>query len=81
MPPQVSIKKTVTSLSFINFTSEDTLVRFAAAFNGHVFVNERGTPYKISIEYAPFQKARASKIRLICTALVRQVTLCATPRG
>lgn len=54
---QASLKKTVTSLAFINFGREDSLIKFAAAFNGHVFVSERGTPYKISIEYAPFQKA------------------------
>ena len=46
-------------MAYINFHTPEDVVDFAAGFNGHVFVNERGAPFKAAVEFAPYQKAPA----------------------
>lgn len=52
---KTSQKQQSYSRAYIDFkTPEDVLV-FAESFNGHVFVNEKGTQFKTVVEYAPSQ--------------------------
>ncbi|XP_057531964.1 regulator of nonsense transcripts UPF3 [Amaranthus tricolor] len=44
------------SRAYVNFNSPDDVFEFAEFFNGHVFVNEKGTQYKAIVEYAPSQR-------------------------
>jgi regulator of nonsense transcripts 3 len=44
------------SRAFLNFNSPEAVFDFKARFDGHVFVSTRGTQYRCSVEYAPFQK-------------------------
>jgi hypothetical protein len=44
------------SRAFLNFNSPEAVYEFKARFDGHVFVSTRGTQYRCSVEYAPFQK-------------------------
>jgi hypothetical protein len=44
------------SRAFLNFNSPEAVYDFKARFDGHVFVSTRGTQYRCSVEYAPFQK-------------------------
>lgn len=54
--PRHSLKRTVFSRAFINFNTPEAVFDFKARFDGHVFVSTRGTQYRCSVEYAPFQK-------------------------
>eukprot|EP00252_Welwitschia_mirabilis_P023944 TRINITY_DN6911_c0_g1_i2.p1 TRINITY_DN6911_c0_g1~~TRINITY_DN6911_c0_g1_i2.p1 ORF type:complete len:296 (+),score=69.60 TRINITY_DN6911_c0_g1_i2:265-1152(+) len=54
-PGKASHKKQVYSHAFINFNTPEGVLEFAEAFNGHFFVNEKGTHYKAIVEYAPSQ--------------------------
>lgn len=40
---------------YIDFVNPEDVVEFAEFFNGHVFVNEKGTQFKAAVEYAPSQ--------------------------
>lgn len=54
-PGKISQKHQSYARAYIDFkTPEDVLV-FAEVFNGHVFVNEKGTQFKTVVEYAPSQ--------------------------
>ncbi|WIA36414.1 hypothetical protein OEZ86_007725 [Tetradesmus obliquus] len=55
-PGKVSLKRTMFSRAFLNFNSPEAVLDFKARFDGHVFVSSRGTQYRCSVEYAPFQK-------------------------
>lgn len=44
------------SRAYIDFDNPDDVIEFAELFNGHVFVNEKGTQYKFIVEYAPSQR-------------------------
>ncbi|CAN1305930.1 Regulator of nonsense transcripts UPF3 [Linum perenne] len=41
---------------YIDFKTPDDVIEFAEFFNGHMFVNEKGTQFKAIVEYAPSQR-------------------------
>ncbi|KAG8364049.1 hypothetical protein BUALT_Bualt19G0085700 [Buddleja alternifolia] len=44
------------SRAYIDFNKPEDVIEFAEFFNGHVFVNEKGTQFKAIVEYAPSQR-------------------------
>ncbi|KAA8536595.1 hypothetical protein F0562_029073 [Nyssa sinensis] len=44
------------SRAYINFKRPEDVIEFAEFFDGHVFVNEKGTQFKTIVEYAPSQR-------------------------
>ncbi|KAM7254837.1 hypothetical protein ACFE04_020078 [Oxalis oulophora] len=42
---------------YIDFKRAEDVIDFADFFNGHLFVNEKGTQFKTVVEYAPSQHA------------------------
>ena len=42
--------------AYLNFADPMHVYDFKAAFDGHVFVNERGAQFRCVVEYAPYQK-------------------------
>ncbi|XP_073308070.1 regulator of nonsense transcripts UPF3-like isoform X2 [Primulina huaijiensis] len=55
-PGKSSQKHITYSRASIDFNKSDDVLEFAEFFNGHVFVNEKGTQYKTIVEYAPSQR-------------------------
>ncbi|GAU20151.1 hypothetical protein TSUD_352130 [Trifolium subterraneum] len=55
-PAKTSQKHTSYSRAYIDFKNPDDVLEFADFFNGHVFVNEKGTQFKVIVEYAPSQR-------------------------
>ncbi|GAV63295.1 Smg4_UPF3 domain-containing protein [Cephalotus follicularis] len=45
------------SRAYIDFKRPEDVIEFAEFFNGHVFVNEKGTQFKTIVEYSPSQRA------------------------
>lgn len=43
------------SRAYVDFKSPEDVFEFAEFFDGHVFVNEKGTQFKVLVEYAPSQ--------------------------
>lgn len=50
-----SSRQEVPALVYLHFTSPESLKNFNNAFDGHVFVDQRGKEYKCTVEFAPFQ--------------------------
>ncbi|XP_054777825.1 regulator of nonsense transcripts UPF3-like isoform X2 [Prosopis cineraria] len=44
------------SRAYIDFKKPEDVVEFAEFFDGHIFVNEKGTQFKVIVEYAPSQR-------------------------
>ncbi|KAI4332336.1 hypothetical protein L6164_017256 [Bauhinia variegata] len=44
------------SRAYIDFKCPEDVFEFAEFFDGHIFVNEKGTQHKAIVEYAPFQR-------------------------
>ncbi|KAK4254459.1 hypothetical protein QN277_009842 [Acacia crassicarpa] len=44
------------SRAYIDFKNPEDVIEFAEFFDGHVFVNEKGTQFKVIVEYAPSQR-------------------------
>ncbi|CAK9147329.1 unnamed protein product [Ilex paraguariensis] len=44
------------SRAYIDFKRPEDVIEFAEFFDGHVFVNEKGTQFKTIVEYAPSQR-------------------------
>ncbi|KAL2477631.1 Regulator of nonsense transcripts UPF3 [Forsythia ovata] len=44
------------SRAYIDLDKPEDVIEFAEFFNGHVFVNEKGTQFKTLVEYAPSQR-------------------------
>ncbi|KAJ4952980.1 hypothetical protein NE237_029812 [Protea cynaroides] len=44
------------SRAYIDFKRPEDVIEFAEFFDGHVFVNEKGTQFKAIVEYAPSQR-------------------------
>lgn len=59
-PGKSSHKHQKYSRAYIDFKKPDDVVDFAEFFDGHVFVNEKGTQIKAIVEYAPSQRAPKS---------------------
>lgn len=55
-PGKISHKQLSYSRAYIDFKRPDDVIMFADFFNGHVFVNEKGTQFKVIVEYAPSQR-------------------------
>ncbi|KAL2650414.1 hypothetical protein R1flu_018542 [Riccia fluitans] len=55
-PGKISHKRPSFSQAYINFKKSEDVFDFYEDFDGHVFVNERGTQCKASVEYAPYQR-------------------------
>ncbi|KAH8969993.1 hypothetical protein BDL97_02G062600 [Sphagnum fallax] len=55
-PGKSSHKRQVYSRAYINFKKVEDVIDFYEVFNGHIFVNEKGTQYKALVEYAPHQR-------------------------
>lgn len=55
-PGKSGIKGSTNSRAYIDFKHPDDVIEFYQGFNGHVFVNEKGTQYKALVEYAPYQR-------------------------
>ncbi|KAK4491271.1 hypothetical protein RD792_002007 [Penstemon davidsonii] len=51
-----SLKHLKFSRAYIDFNKPEDVIEFAEFFNGHVFVNEKGTQFKAIVEYAPSQR-------------------------
>ncbi|XP_024974025.1 regulator of nonsense transcripts UPF3 isoform X1 [Cynara cardunculus var. scolymus] len=51
-----SLKCQSYSRAYIDFKRPEDVIEFAEFFDGHVFVNEKGTQYKTIVEYAPSQR-------------------------
>lgn len=59
-----SAKRTVYTRVYIDFGTPQEVLDFKSVFDGHVFVSSRGTQYKCSVEYAPYQKVpRNGKVK------------------
>ncbi|KAJ6348502.1 hypothetical protein OIU76_004884 [Salix suchowensis] len=54
-PGKSSQKHQSCSRAYIDFKRPDDVIDFAEFFNGHLFVNEKGTQFKAIVEYAPSQ--------------------------
>ncbi|KAI4342239.1 hypothetical protein MLD38_026885 [Melastoma candidum] len=55
-PGKSSQKQQIYSRAYINFKRPEDVIEFAEFFDGHVFVNEKGTQFKTIVEYAPSQR-------------------------
>ncbi|KAL0422222.1 UNVERIFIED_CONTAM: Regulator of nonsense transcripts UPF3 [Sesamum latifolium] len=55
-PGKSSLKHPKYSRAYIDFNKPEDVIEFAEFFNGHVFVNEKGTQFKTIVEYAPSQR-------------------------
>ncbi|XP_061375993.1 regulator of nonsense transcripts UPF3-like [Gastrolobium bilobum] len=55
-PGKFSQKHISHSRAYIDFKRPEDVIEFADFFNGHVFVNEKGTQFKVIVEYAPSQR-------------------------
>ncbi|KAK4438375.1 Regulator of nonsense transcripts UPF3 [Sesamum alatum] len=55
-PGKSSLKHPKYSRAYIDFNIPEDVIEFAEFFNGHVFVNEKGTQFKTIVEYAPSQR-------------------------
>lgn len=62
-PGKSSHKNQRYARAYLNFNSHDDVFEFAEFFNGHVFVNEKGTQYKAVVEYAPSQRVPKSNAK------------------
>ncbi|MFS7986067.1 putative nonsense-mediated mRNA decay protein [Helianthus anomalus] len=51
-----SLKCQSYSRAYIDFKQPEDVIEFAEFFDGHVFVNEKGTQFKTIVEYAPSQR-------------------------
>ncbi|KAI0528535.1 hypothetical protein KFK09_001077 [Dendrobium nobile] len=49
--------------AYIDFKSPADVFEFAEFFDGHVFVNEKGTQFKVLVEYAPSQSIPSTWIK------------------
>ena len=48
-------KKTVDSIAYLHFNSEEDLLQFKANFSGHVFISDKGKEKRVEVDYAPYQ--------------------------
>ncbi|MQM02410.1 hypothetical protein Taro_035177 [Colocasia esculenta] len=55
-PGKNSQKNQRFSRAYVDFEKPEDVVEFAEFFDGHVFVNEKGTQFKTLVEYAPSQR-------------------------
>ncbi|KAJ7967984.1 regulator of nonsense transcripts UPF3-like [Quillaja saponaria] len=55
-PGKNSQKNLSYSRAYIDFKRTADVIEFAQFFDGHVFVNEKGTQFKTIVEYAPSQR-------------------------
>ncbi|KAK7302375.1 hypothetical protein RJT34_13263 [Clitoria ternatea] len=55
-PGKISHKHSSYSRAYIDFKTPEDVLDFAHFFDGHVFVNEKGTRFKVMVEYAPSQR-------------------------
>ncbi|KAJ4847271.1 hypothetical protein Tsubulata_035600 [Turnera subulata] len=55
-PGKSSQKHQSYSRAYIDFKRPEDVIDFAEFFNGHLFVNEKGTQFKAIVEYAPSQR-------------------------
>ncbi|KAL5567391.1 hypothetical protein UlMin_030555 [Ulmus minor] len=55
-PGKNSQKHHAFSRAYLDFKRPEDVVEFAEFFEGHVFVNEKGSQFKTSVEYAPSQR-------------------------
>ncbi|XP_071725578.1 regulator of nonsense transcripts UPF3-like [Rutidosis leptorrhynchoides] len=51
-----SLKIQSYSRAYIDFKRPEDVIEFAEFFDGHVFVNEKGTQFKTIVEYSPSQR-------------------------
>ncbi|KAJ9159022.1 hypothetical protein P3X46_024555 [Hevea brasiliensis] len=55
-PGKNSQKHQSYSRAYIDFKRPEDVIEFAEFFNGHLFVNEKGTQFRAIVEYAPSQR-------------------------
>ncbi|OVA16332.1 Regulator of nonsense-mediated decay [Macleaya cordata] len=55
-PGKTSLKHQKHSRAYVDFKTPEDVVEFAEVFDGHLFVNERGSQFKVLVEYAPSQR-------------------------
>ncbi|WCJ18605.1 Regulator of nonsense transcripts UPF3 [Euphorbia peplus] len=55
-PGKSSQKHQSFSRAYIDFKKPEDVIEFAEFFNGHLFVNEKGTQFRAVVEYAPSQR-------------------------
>ncbi|XP_047322650.1 regulator of nonsense transcripts UPF3-like isoform X2 [Impatiens glandulifera] len=54
-PGNNSLKSQSSSRAYFDFKKPEDVIDFSDFFNGHIFVNEKGTQFKCAVEYAPSQ--------------------------
>ncbi|KAG0504000.1 hypothetical protein HPP92_004072 [Vanilla planifolia] len=54
-PGKNSQKNQCHARAYLDFKGPNDVSEFAEFFDGHVFVNEKGTQYRVQVEYAPSQ--------------------------
>lgn len=59
--PICSARELGHSRAYINLKDAGDVARFRQAFGGHAFLNERGTQFRCSVEYAPYQRVPRPK--------------------
>ncbi|KAK9812741.1 hypothetical protein WJX72_002893 [[Myrmecia] bisecta] len=60
---KVGSKRTVYSRAYLDFTDPADVAGFHSQLDGHVFVSEKGSQYRCSVEYAPFQRVPLGKVK------------------
>jgi regulator of nonsense transcripts 3 len=58
-----SVKKTVSSRCYVCLVDPADIPAFKAAVEKQLFVTDRGTQYRGSVEFAPFQGVPAEKVK------------------
>ncbi|XP_057465431.1 regulator of nonsense transcripts UPF3-like isoform X1 [Actinidia eriantha] len=56
LPGKNSQKRLSYARAYIDFKRPEDVIEFAEYFDGHVFVNEKGTQFRTIVEYAPSQR-------------------------
>ncbi|GFY88585.1 Smg-4/UPF3 family protein [Actinidia rufa] len=56
LPGKNSQKLLSYARAYIDFKRPEDVIEFAEYFDGHVFVNEKGTQFRTIVEYAPSQR-------------------------
>eukprot|EP00741_Cyanophora_paradoxa_P011985 tig00020572_g11580.t1 len=58
---KIGTKKSVYSRAFMNFKTADLAQEFLRQFNGHAFIDSKGTEFKAEVEFAVYQRVPKSR--------------------
>lgn len=60
---KASAKEVLHSRAYLRLKDCAEVPRFQQAWDGHAFVNERGTQFRCQVEYAPYQKVPRQRVK------------------